>query len=147
MKNVSRKSLRKKFIRKYKKRGFTLIELIIVISIIAIVSAIAVPKYNGIQKDAKIKSDVASAKVIADATYALIAKEGITKATYISAKPLGDEIKAYIQVTPTVKAVTGGTFLVEIDPTDNVFVTVAGEELYPTQSEDYPSVTAPVTTP
>ena len=29
-----------------------------------------------------MKSDIASAKVIADATYALIAKEGITKATY-----------------------------------------------------------------
>jgi type IV pilus assembly protein PilA len=146
MSTISKKNPRTKLIRKYKKRGFTLIELIIVISIIAIISAIAVPKYNGIQKDAKVKSDVASAKVIADATYALIAKEGITKTTYSSAQPLGVEIKSYIQVTPTVKAVTGGTFLVKIDAADNVFVTVGDDQLYPTQSEDYPSATA-VTTP
>ena len=59
------------------------------------------PKYNGIQKDAKVKADVASAKVIADATYALIAKDEIIKTTYtVATTDLGTEITKYIQVTP-----------------------------------------------
>ena len=61
-----------------KKSGFTLIELIIVISIIAVLAAIAVPKYGEIQKDAKIKADIASAKVIADAAATAYFQEKIT---------------------------------------------------------------------
>ncbi|MGV8979783.1 prepilin-type N-terminal cleavage/methylation domain-containing protein [Clostridium sp.] len=118
-----------------KKRGFTLIELIIVISIIAVLAAIAVPKYGEIQKDAKVKADIASAKVIADATVALIAEEKIT-GTYTTAAILGGDIKGYLQDEPLVKAVKGA-FNVKIDG-DNVVVTVLSTDpagtftLYPT---------------
>ncbi|MBU3189475.1 prepilin-type N-terminal cleavage/methylation domain-containing protein [Clostridium bowmanii] len=121
-----------------KKKGFTLIELIIVISIIAVLAAIAVPKYGEIQKDAKIKADIASAKVIADATVALIAQEKITKSAYTSAAVLGDDIKGYLQTVPVTKAVKDGVFKVQIDASDNVVVTVLSTNpagtftLYPT---------------
>ena len=61
-----------------KKKGFTLIELIIVIAIIAILAAIAIPNFISIQRDAKVKSDGASAKSIYDATSVLIAQNVIT---------------------------------------------------------------------
>ena len=57
-----------------KKKGFTLIELIIVIAIIAILAAIAIPKFGDIRRNAALKSDVANAKVIANAASALIAE-------------------------------------------------------------------------
>ncbi|MDM0925284.1 prepilin-type N-terminal cleavage/methylation domain-containing protein [Clostridium perfringens] len=57
-----------------KKKGFTLIELIVVIAIIAILAAIAIPNFLSIQRKARVKSDVASAKSIYDATSALIAQ-------------------------------------------------------------------------
>lgn len=64
-----------------KKKGFTLIEIIIVIAIIGILAAIAVPKLGGIQKDAKIKADIATAKTIADATLLLYTQEKLTQVT------------------------------------------------------------------
>lgn len=59
-----------------KKKGFTLIELIIVIAIIAILAAIAIPNFLSIQRKSRVKADVASSKSIYDATSALIA-EGV----------------------------------------------------------------------
>ncbi|SQC06254.1 prepilin peptidase-dependent [Clostridium perfringens] len=57
-----------------KKKGFTLIELIIVIAIIAILAAIAIPNFLGIQRKSKIKADIASAKTIYDGVTAGIAE-------------------------------------------------------------------------
>lgn len=48
-----------------KKKGFTLIELIIVIAIIAIIAAIAIPKFGQVKENANLASDEANAKIIA----------------------------------------------------------------------------------
>ena len=41
------------------KKGFTLIELIVVLAVLAIIMAIAVPRFLGVQKSAKVDSDEA----------------------------------------------------------------------------------------
>ena len=51
-----------------RKKGFTLIELIIVIAIIAILAAIAIPNFLAIQRKARVKADIATGKTIYDAT-------------------------------------------------------------------------------
>ncbi len=50
-----------------KKKGFTLIELIIVIAIIAIIAAIAIPKFGQVKENSNLASDQANAKIIATA--------------------------------------------------------------------------------
>ncbi|MBI5997282.1 prepilin-type N-terminal cleavage/methylation domain-containing protein [Clostridium perfringens] len=119
-----------------KKKGFTLIELIVVIAIIAILAAIAIPNYLSIQRDSKVKADVTSAKSIYDATSVLIAQDKITATNgRFDANILLDETTAgtdekskaivnYLANDKGIKALTsqsinGGNFEVCIRGTEN----------------------------
>lgn len=109
--------------RNDKKKGFTLIELIIVIAILGILAMITVPKLNGIKEEAKRKADLANAKIIANATAILMAQDSITSdISHTSVDAVLDEntkhypadlIEGYLQEIPIPQE--GGRFAVDVD--------------------------------
>lgn len=58
------------------KKGFTLVELIIVIAILGILTAIAVPKFSGFTTKAKTSADAANIKTIQNAVHVYEAEKG-----------------------------------------------------------------------
>ena len=146
-----------------KKKGFTLIELIIVIAIIAILAAIAIPNFLGIQRKSKIKADIASAKTIYDGVTAGIAEGKIVPSigteTFVlnpsdgenaaNVTPEGsteqniinnaNELKGYLQTIPSPKF-KSGKFIVTITSEKNLVKPVIkvgiGEKTI--QTEVYP---------
>lgn len=130
----------KELMKNRKKKGFTLIELIIVIAIIAILAAMAIPKFSTIRTEAKVSNDVASAKNIQTITATLIAN-GTWEAgkTYDSTN---DEIKNRLdgKIAKDGNAeASGKPFSITIESNENIIIGVAlgeGEgsktyELYP----------------
>lgn len=130
---------------KKKKKGFTLIELIIVIAIIAILAAIAIPKFGEVRKNANVKSDVANAKTIANAVTALIAEDKLTVPTSTDltinnsqdATPTdADKIELYLQSVPTPKSVDEDNFTVKIDSKGGVTVKAGSSTFFPATATD-----------
>ena len=139
-----------------KKKGFTLIELIIVIAIIAILAAIAIPNFLGIQRKSKIKADIASAKTIYDATSAAIAEGKINPEELVgddkntatldpktpaAAGTLGAAIESNLQTIPDGKYKTGN-FKVTINPgagnvKPEIIVYIGDIEVYPKGQNEY----------
>lgn len=76
-----------------KPQGFTIVELLIVIVVIAILAAITIVAYNGIQaraRDARRSSDIAQIKkalLAYDATYGGVVRPGVTGYTKPSGEP------------------------------------------------------------
>lgn len=49
------------------KNGFTLVELIVVMAVLAVISAIAVPRFLGVQESAKVEADYATGAMLGKA--------------------------------------------------------------------------------
>lgn len=119
-------------VSKKKKKGFTLVELIIVIAVIAVLAAIAIPKFGAIKSESNLRADQANAKIIATAVSSAVA-DGLTPDT-------GDVVDtenyiSYIdgKKAPKLKSATGSFFVTySSDDGTKVYIgSASGKQLYP----------------
>lgn len=67
-----------------KRKGFTLIELIVVIAILATLAALAMPTFKGLIDTAKKRTDVANAKAMYNTTIATLVQESSGTSTHFN---------------------------------------------------------------
>ena len=94
-----------KYLTKTRKKGFTLIEMIVVIAIIAVLNALVAPlmtKYIATAKQAKADG---AAKSIYTAAEAVIAEETLKGTTSFDASSVASAAKDYIDNKATISSV------------------------------------------
>ena len=107
-----------------KRKGFTLIEMVIVITIIGILSSIAVTKYSKIQENAKKNADYATAANLA--TAAMIAISDGEQNVDVGSL----QSKGYIEVIPKPKSDKSNNLDINAVG-DSVTVKVGNKVFYP----------------
>lgn len=130
-----------------KRKGFTLIELIIVVAIIAILAALAIPKLMGTQDNAKKKADIANGKMIHDTVAKLVTEGSLNSSTVYSFDVASGSAATgqsttwnELQSKPkaTYNSYKGSDFHVEVSATGDITVTVkGGPEVYPVPASPY----------
>lgn len=120
----------KKIIMK-KRRGFTLIELVIVVAILGVLSSIALVKFGDVEKNSKINADYVTANNIATA-----AKLAINSDPSISDVSIDYLVENnYLEGKPKVQSQKDKNFEVYTENED-IKVKVDGQTFYPKNEQE-----------
>lgn len=112
-----------RFMRRFnKEEGFTLIELLIVIAILGILVALAIPRMSGVTGTAKNAADEANRRTLMSAASMWYAQNPSGGGTKWSKSQNEDQWKAYLQEWPD-NPLGSGEYTVTIDANGNITIT------------------------
>lgn len=119
-----------KSLKSYKKKAFTLIELLIVIAILAVLVLIAIPRYNNSRIKADKTAHATNIRVLETAAIRYLSEEKVENPT--ESKDITQELvsKKYIKEIPKVpKSIKGSTTYTVTIQNGEVTITPASEEI------------------
>ena len=120
------------------RKGFTLVELVVVISILGILAAIAVPKFTGSTQKARIAADQANRRTLMGVAAMYIASEGLPSAGLTWKEEEGDDgWEDYLQEWP--KHPSGVEAAYEVTIATNGEITIDPEPLKDEEEEPEPT--------
>lgn len=128
--------------KKKNNKGFSLVELIVVIAIMAVLIGVIAPQFLGYTEKAKRSTDIQNAQSIAAQIEVMIAENDRVKATEDWVKIDAGDAVYKIENAPKPK-LKRGDFLYKVDDKGNVTISVGMEtgvtryELYPKLNSSY----------
>ena len=119
-------------------KGFSLVELIIVIAIMAVLIGLLAPQYLKFVKKSKVSADVSNGQSLATAFNVAFADSTVSNGTYsgTSATTMTSGVNAQ---WPETKLVTGGTWKVIVNDNGVSEVQINNAKVWPTVSGSWAS--------
>jgi type IV pilus assembly protein PilA len=113
---------------KNKKRpGFTLVEMVIVVTILGVLSTLGFTKFVQVQENARINSDYVAASSLVTATSLALSDKKINKDDITILKLIQN---GYLSIEPKPQS-EGSTFSINVDTQDNIVISIDNEPFYP----------------
>ncbi len=120
---------------KKRKPGFTLVEMVIVVTILGILSSLGFMKFGQVQENAKLNSDYVAASSLATATN-LALNDNKVKVEEVENEVTPQALKEYGYISTVPKPQSNGTdFKIIIEPNSQVTVKVGDVVFYPKVEE------------
>ncbi|NSW89313.1 MAG: prepilin-type N-terminal cleavage/methylation domain-containing protein [Firmicutes bacterium] len=107
---------------KKNKKGFTLVELMVVVAIIGILTAIAVPIYTNSQQKAREAADAANERILKGAAAMYLADEGLPTSDEVWDGTAGQNWEDYLESWPECQVDTTKNFKVTIGTDGSITV-------------------------
>ncbi len=105
-----------------KKRGFTLVEIMIVVAIIGLLAAIAIPSFQKIRSESRKSTCANNLRLIRDAGEQLAMTSNLTANAVITVSELAGYLKNGIPKCPEGNIAYPATFILSAGPTCTVHV-------------------------
>lgn len=111
--------------------GFTLLELVIVIAIIAILSVIGITQFGGMTESARESADLALASEIGSAAKVYMATNNSTDAPTLQDLTDSKYLNKETNTKRQSKKYSPGNIEISLDVDSEIVVTFNGEQVYP----------------